>query len=184
MKNPSTKVLNQALAMRAEDKPWAEVLAATGLNYSQAWLFCERTNLSEDMDLSEAFQTSPGSTVTAARAEGNSWGLIAVRCNVPESRVRSEFAKATGNKSQGIRIGKGGRFYYGDQDLYQDVLNPTGTLIPVGADHETARGCAADQRIMRLDMDELKNLAADLGIAIKGQTKVTLAKKIRAALAK
>jgi orotidine-5'-phosphate decarboxylase len=167
MRNPSTTTLEIARTMRAEGVAWSKVLEETGLNYSQAWLYVERTNLPADLDLEAAFQADPKATVAAARAEGNSWGLIAVRCNVPESQVRKQFKNGSGLLSQGLRIGKGGRFFLGEPELYVAELNKPGTAIAAESDlplRTRAITASRSQRMIHLDMKELKALAADYGI--------------------
>lgn len=183
-KNPTMDQLQAAYELRSQNMAWPEVLEATKLNYSQAWYFCTRQDLPKSMDLAKAFATDPGETVKAARKEANnSWGFIAVRCNVSESAVRRAYTEATSLKSQGCRIGKGGRWLYSDQVLYNDVLRPTGTDIPKDAvGREGAEVAAGTQRIHQLDFSELKNLAADYGIEFKGGTKVSLAKKVLKAM--
>jgi len=61
-----------------------------------------------------------------------SWGEISVRLGIPESKVRSAFKKAEGaRKDVGLRIGKGGRFAYGDPTLYLEHRASEGAHIPV-----------------------------------------------------
>lgn len=186
MRNPTTKVLEAARSMRADGVAWTKVLAETGLNYSQAWLYVERANLPESLDLAAAYEANPTTVVAAARAEGCSWGLIAVRVNKPESQVRKAFTEATSLKSQGLRIGKGGRFYYRDGVLYQDTLKPTGTAIPKGANHAQAVEASLSQRMIHLEMPALRSLHLKYTgqEAPKVTTKAKLVRSILAAQAK
>lgn len=59
-----------------------------------------------------------------------SWGEIAVRLGMPESRVRSAYRHNGVRKDLGLRIGKGGRFAYGAGDLYTDNRKKEGAQIP------------------------------------------------------
>lgn len=188
MKNPSATVLEAAKAMREGGASWKIVLEETGLNYSQAWLFIERSNLPEDLDLSAAYGENPSGTVQAARAEGNSWGLIAVRCNVPESQVRKNFTAGTQLLSQGLRIGKGGRWFLGEPTLYAENLAKPGTAIDAdGEEPVRVRAVEASrtQRLISQDWPMLKAMAAELNVPFKkGMTKVKFCQAILAAQAK
>lgn len=60
---------------------------------------------------------------------GISWGEISVRLNTPESTCRGAFNLVSDRKDRGLRIGKGGRYAYGDATLYQDNRKKEGAHI-------------------------------------------------------
>lgn len=60
-----------------------------------------------------------------------SWGEIAVRLQMPESRVRSAYRHNGVKKDLGLRIGKGGRFAYDAGELYTDNRRKEGAQIPL-----------------------------------------------------
>lgn len=138
------------------------------LNHTQVDAITYRARITDEDR--EAFFNG-GSTlseqVIAARDSGLSWGWIGYVAGVSEGAVRTAYAKGSGKKSQGQRIGKGGRFYYRDGVLYEDTLKPTGTVIPVGTDHAGATALSYQQRIERLDWDGLVRLASAKGVERK-----------------
>jgi hypothetical protein len=71
-----------------------------------------------------------GPVVQDLRTKNNSWGEIAVRLGMPESRVRAIFKASGSMKDLGLRIGKGGRFALGDPTLYLDNRRKEGAQIP------------------------------------------------------
>lgn len=60
-----------------------------------------------------------------------SWGEIAVRMQIPESRVRAAYRHNGVRKDLGLRIGKGGRFAYDAGELYTDNRRKEGAQIPL-----------------------------------------------------
>lgn len=60
-----------------------------------------------------------------------SWGEMAVRMGIPESKVRKLFRASGAKKDKGLRIGKGGRFAYEDPTLYLEHRKLEGAQIPV-----------------------------------------------------
>lgn len=181
MKNPTIAQLSLALELHEANTPMKAILAETGLNYSQAWYFIRSAEL-RATDKLETGEITP-QVISDLRSAGHSWGEVAVRCQLPESRIRKMFSEATGLKSQGQRIGKGGRFYYGPisgQPLYADTLKPTGTSIPVGAHLAEAVECAQEQRMIHWDIKEIRSLAQEMGLNTKG-TKAQLVRRIKAA---
>lgn len=54
--------------------------------------------------------------IVAARDEDlNSWGRIAARAGIAESRVRKIYEETTGTSPRGLRVGKGGRYPDGEK---------------------------------------------------------------------
>lgn len=73
-----------------------------------------------------------GPQVRELRMQGEiSWGEISVRLNLPESTCRNGFNKVSDRKDRGLRIGKGGRFAYGDPTLYLDNRKKEGAHIAI-----------------------------------------------------
>lgn len=178
--NPTTDQFDQAFAAHKAGATVKQICADTGLNYSQLWRFCESRKLDEAGF--EFYTELDPETVKELRDQGLSWGSVAVRFRLsdahqalgcPEGSVRSAFTKATGLKSQGQRIGKGGRFYYGysGQPLYAGELRPTGTDIPKDAKLGDALICAESQRMVGWDIQDVRAKATELGISLKAGKK-------------
>lgn len=193
---PSTKSFDEAYAMHKAGGTVKAICAETGLNYSQLWRFCESRKLEE---AGFEFHTEiDNDQVKAYREADMSWGSIAVRFRLneshtnlgcPEGKIRKAFTEATGLKSQGQRIGKGGRFYYGfsGQPLYAGELRPTGTDIPKDAKLGDALVAAESQRMVGWELDAVRAKAEELGIKLKSgsknKTKAKLIHEIRKAMA-
>lgn len=149
-----TTALDLAYRMFEEKKTTKEILALTGLNESQMWLDRTKRQIT-DGTIAGGFIKVAGETDTKVaaqiakfRADGESWGLIAVRCQMPESRVRRTFTNATAIDSKGLRIGKGGRwvsdepaFYTGgDRAKLGTELDPTlPAFVQLPTDDEAVR---------------------------------------------
>lgn len=134
MKEPDEKVLERALKLHREGKRLKEILELTGLNYSQAWLYITDADLSPSQRVKAKDATSQ--TVKQLRDDDQlSWGLISVMMGYkafPESRVRKMYEEASGLRSQGLRIGHGGRYLNGDPVLYADDRRKPGIALPKG----------------------------------------------------
>jgi hypothetical protein len=162
---------------------WADYQAhhPDGPKYSRAWLLVERALMQAlepqamidvDAEIAAAkaawnglpakvkeanpFDSKAIQNVIIRRCrleDGDSWGRISVRMNIPENRVRSLFRNGGALRDKGLRIGKGGRWLMDDQDLYQahrikegaaiDVSTPLSTVkhnpaALVNADHRLA----------------------------------------------
>lgn len=123
MHKPSQEVMKQAHKLRAAGRNHKEIMAETGLSHSQMEREFMRADI-ENSVIAGGFLKVPETltekavTVARLRNEGESWGLISVRFNEPESRTRKGFAEATGMDSAGMRIGKGGRYLAGDPRFY------------------------------------------------------------------
>ena len=139
-KKPTQEALDQAFAMWQGGGSNGAIMEATGLNYSQMWLDRQDRTMDENGRIEthdKNGQALPDTVVAAAiarcRAADESWGLIAVRCRLPESRVRRIFASATGISSQGLRIGRGGRYVADDPRFYSGADRPkVGTELDPG----------------------------------------------------
>ena len=134
-KNATIEALNGYVADRLAGVPAAKAQANHGVSHAQAEFHFLRTVPVAQGGMQELVGTVAANPAEATRlrSEGQSWGRIAVLMNVPEGKARKLFAEGSGLKSQGNRIGRGGRFYYGDngQPLYDGDLKSTGTPIRV-----------------------------------------------------
>lgn len=164
-----TKAIAKAVKMRADGAKWPEVLKATGLTHVAA----EYGVLNATEKRRIAF--TPENVVMLRDKEGRSWGYITVVTGQgsSESKVRNTYRDAANVESQGLRVGKGGRFYRRDQLLYDGELKPTGTSIPKG-EKPVARQHALKQRILTLvkaDPQAAQRIAAKYGITIPASAK-------------
>lgn len=196
--NPTTEAFDAAFALHKEGGTVKAICAETGLNYSQLWRFCESRKLDEAGFEFYTELAGKEEIVADLRKSGFSWGSIAVRFRLtdahqalgcPEGKIRKAFETATGLKSQGQRIGKGGRFFYGysGQPLYAGELRPTGTDIPKDAKLDGALLAAEEQRMVGWDISLVRAKAEELGIELKtakgkNKTKAVLIGAIRKAL--
>jgi len=133
MKAPEESVLKKALALHQKGAKMKEILEETGLNYSQAWLYITDAELPQSQRVSQANRTP--ATVRKLREEGDSWGLISVKfgyLEFSESKIRSMYQEFTGKRSQGLRIGRGGRWYGDEPRLYNGVRRRSGVRIAKG----------------------------------------------------
>lgn len=177
-----TAAQKKAVRLKADGAKMKQILVETGLNHSQAEAAILAASFTpEDRKWFDGLGKTPDERFVAARKAGKSWGWIAVLAAVPESQVRKAWTAATGTKSQGTRIGRGGRFYYGEggRPLYAENLRSTGTQIKLGSDRETAILQSRLQRMANLTMEELTDLGKDYGVTFKkGETKTAYAKRI------
>lgn len=107
----------QVVDLRDEQEmKWSEVAEALGCQQGKAMMAYllatipakERIKFKDDDDLAEK--------VVAARDDDNqSWGYIAARAGVAESKIRKLYTEQTGNTTRGLRIGKGGRYPDGEK---------------------------------------------------------------------
>lgn len=173
MKNPTVSTLTDAADRREAGEAWKSILADTGLNYSQALDFFRIRQIKEAGEYIGEDETGvpvTGTMVADLRAEGLSWGEVMYRTGLKEGRVRKLFTERTGDRSEGQRIGKGGRFFYGHsgEPLYTGGnLKATGTKIPKGSKLEGALLSADQQRLLGIPVGELRAQAEAKGLATK-----------------
>lgn len=130
-KQATTEQYDQAWAMHQAGATNGQIQEATGLNYSQMWLDRTRRELEQGNDTVGGWiathdpktkaplpNTVIGAAIVKARAADQSWGLIAVRTRMPESRVRTVFTEVSALDSRGLRIGHGGRWVQDDPRFY------------------------------------------------------------------
>jgi hypothetical protein len=146
MKDVTDKERKLALKLHKEGKTKKEIREATDLNYSQLWVIINDAELPDNLRVKEKDRTP--ATVRKLRSEDVSWGMIALRFGIdeyPEGRIRRMFEEATGDKSQGQRIGHGGRFLLGEPRLYAGDRRRPGVALP-----------------KELSLGEIRDLAATL----------------------
>lgn len=166
------KAIAAMIKLRDGGAKWPEVLQKTGLNH----VIAEREYMRHQFISGggKVVEATPANVVKL-RNEGFSWGQITVRVGaVSEGPVRRLYTEGSGNVSQGLRNGHGGRFFAGDQELYEGALQPTGTVIPKGQISER-RNLAFTQRIAKMERGELVQYAKDNGVNPKGKTNAQIA---------
>lgn len=125
-----------------EKLPTAKLMAASGWTESRTWQVARRrvietlqpqllVNVSELTKGLEADKVDPtiAKVIVKLRDQGVSWGEINVRLGISEGRVRSLFAKHSGRKDRGLRIGRGGRFVTDNPTLYLENMKAEGAVI-------------------------------------------------------
>ena len=163
----------KVLADKEGGMSYAAIGAKYGLNHTQVDRISYAARITdEDREAWFASAPSMGERAVKGREDKISWGMMGILEGVPETRIRAEFAKATNNKSQGQRIGKGGRYYQREELYYEDVLKPTGTTIPVGTPREKALVLSKAQRFGKLDQAGQDAIGASVGVPwVKGSGK-------------
>lgn len=119
MKNPTKDTYAQADKMKKAKATNKEIMAATGLSHSQLEIHLvhqEIANYGGYLTVPESV-TAWVAGIAKLRTENQSWGVIACRFKVPESRIHRVF-RESGVRSHGQRIGKGGRYIADDQRFY------------------------------------------------------------------
>jgi len=117
--------------------------------------------------------------VVYLRKSGWGWGDIMVATNSTEGQVRACWADKTGVDSRGVRVGRGGRYYKGDADLYADTLRRTGTAVPVGTAHADRKVFALQQLYMAKSIGDLRTMADKAGLTYTPKsTKAQLVKAL------
>lgn len=113
------------------------------IGYNRGWLIVARAWLEQNepqslvtlpdpskYDSKGAYEQACGKVVSKLRNEMNlSWGRIMVITGQTEGFVRKVYEADGIQKSKGLRIGKGGRFAYGDPQLYLDNRKVEGAQI-------------------------------------------------------
>lgn len=161
------------LADKEEGLTSAQLMEKYELNHSQVDLIVYTLRATDDVV--EAYMnsgTSMGERTVAGRKEAHSWGFMAVLetigtgRKVSESAIRNAFKATSDTKSEGQRIGRGGRFYMVEPVLYQDELKPTGTVIPADAprSRDVAKGHANEQRFTRLGTEGQNHIGEQVNV--------------------
>lgn len=104
----------------------------------------ERVKFKDDEDL--------GTQIVDLRDnEQVSWGMIAARAQVPESKVRKLYTDTSGVDSKGLRIGRGGRFPAGMEPTDNGTATkPAKKAVKAKADPNPGRKNLGD-----MDLDEI-----------------------------
>ena len=135
---PTSALFDQAWELHQAGATGAEIKAATGLNESQYVADRWKREMEADPAKYGGFikgdsDTALAAQIVRARDAGQSWGMIFVRCQLPEGRVRRIFKEATAIDSRGLRIGKGGRYVADDPRFYAGADRPkAGTELKPG----------------------------------------------------
>lgn len=181
IRNVSAEQYAKVVELRAQGLGLKAIQQATGLSHSPVECVLMHHAYFEVAG-AEAIEPTEENVVALRDYYQISWGAIGIMCNTTESRVRSLYKKATNTESVGTRIGKGGRYFAGDPDLYADQLKVSGTKIPAG-EIANRKVHAEVQRVMKLSFEELKATAEDWGVEVpKRTTKAALAKKVAKAI--
>ncbi len=129
----SDKTLKQVLHLHEQGKTIKSIMETMELDYGTVWLAITDDELPANQRVKPNQQSS--TKVKQLRDGGDSWGLIRVKfgyADYTEGKIRKMFEEASGLKSQGLRIGKGGRFFNRDGRFYVDDHRKPGTAIKAG----------------------------------------------------
>jgi hypothetical protein len=132
MKNPTPEQVAEAIAMKDSGATFKQVQKATGLNYSQVWLPWFRLHNADRLidpnasDYKNVLAKARGFQRVSGGAgfkrnwslPETSWGELSALIGLPESRIRRTFEEYTNVDSEGLRMGKGGRWLNDDQSWY------------------------------------------------------------------
>lgn len=167
---------------------WSKIEEATGINYSRGWLIVRRAYLEANLPnliidtvglVSKATQAAIeadrlgefsadrdviADLATELRAMSLSWGEMAVRLGLPESKVRSCYKLKGGKKDLGLRIGKGGRHAYDDPTLYRANRKAEGayidpTMVRKPHEEELLNYVAPDAPVVKVSKPRAKKTA-------------------------
>lgn len=166
----------------AKGMKWKEAQRLSGVGYASGWLFVQRLKMPKDQRIS-VDPTNPAATIAAIRharlVEKQSWGLIMARTGLPEGQVRACFTQATNVQSEGLRNGKGGRYFQDNAEAYAPApkvgwVRPTeaGVRLPaeilaglVEAGAVTGTDVA---ELKAMNIKELRSFAKSLGLPASG----------------
>lgn len=157
----------EAFALWVAGQPWKVITEATGVGYASGWLFCERVALLLNepeavVDLTGLTETQAANKIAEMRlVEGNSWGRIMARTGLTEGSARKLFTMKTNVHSEGLRNGKGGRFYQGNAEAYEPApkvgwVRKTDAEAALPA--EIVRGLVEAGSLEGADVDELEGM--------------------------
>lgn len=117
------KAQDKAVEMKLAGKGWKEIWEKTQLTHSQADLAWYRYQAQQNGTyIPEKFQAmteeDQARWILEQRINGVSWGVMHASTDVPESRLRTIFEKNHKVASEGLRIGKGGRWLAAEPRYY------------------------------------------------------------------
>ena len=94
-----------------EEKNWSEIAEELEISQGRTILLYLKATLRPEDVVKWTDDDDLGKKIVKMRDDDQiSWGVIGVRCQVPESKVRRLYLDTTGISSVGLRIGKGGRY--------------------------------------------------------------------------
>ena len=188
MKNPTIEVLTEAVEAKLGGMKSEEVLSTYDLSHSQFELaFWRLVPVAQGGMKEWAGKVEfTGENVQALREYFLiSWGRISILVGRPESAVRKLYKETARLLSQGQRIGKGGRWFLNERELYTDGLQRPGTKIDearakeIGSTRAAALISANEQKLIHKDTVELKAIAKAEGVKVSPKaTKAQLVKAI------
>lgn len=130
-KHEPDKLVNMTTLIQGRQKAQEEVHANL-LKQAKLAKGTEATRLEKAAENAryDFYRHGAGPIITDLRNAQISWGEMSVRTNWPESTCRNVWRKVNPQKDKGLRIGKGGRFAYGDPQLYLDNRRKEGAHVP------------------------------------------------------
>lgn len=162
----------------AAGKGSAQALKLTGLNHCQAdlaWYADVRNPKAVKFDPTFATKTETAqkAQLVQLRLAKTSWGCLAVITGWSESKVRNFFGRTTGLASEGMRIGRGGRFLSAEPRFY------LGNMKGIGI--EDAKPRSVDPKVAMAKADTVTTkLPALVKAARKGTAKRVSKPKVEA----
>jgi len=96
---------------------WAEIAEQLEIGQGKATVLYFKATLDPKDKVSWKNEEDLAEKIVALRDEDSiSWGIIAIRVGVPETKVRKMYTDTTGVDNKGLRIGKGGRHPKGEEN--------------------------------------------------------------------
>lgn len=117
-----------------EEMRFQALLAAADESLPREWLPIDVTGWDDAKIGRETRKLRAVTTDGKSTGKGQSWGRIAARMGLPESRVRRCFKAVSNVEDRGLRVAHGGRFVNDDGSLYSE--DPEHGVAIVKADEE------------------------------------------------
>lgn len=169
------RLQDEAFALHQEGVAIKDIQATLDLNYSQTWLgITERDMVTNHPELDHRAMDAakkPAAIVEARNKMDDhaSWGWLAVRFGMPESRVRKHFREEANVYDTGLRIGKGGRFMEDNGELYEGEAAKVGVIRVRG--EGAVKIAAVKAEALPTTLKGLRELAKDRGVTVQGNKK-------------
>lgn len=157
---------DRVVELRDAGEHWAAISEQLGIGQGRAWLLWTISKVPPNQRITGKDDDDLGAKIVKARDDQLlSWGTIAARAGIPESKVRSLYAKTSGVSSRGLRIGKGGR-RPGENGA---AAPATRTTKKAAARPEPAKVSSAEARkpLVEMSLTELKNRLNGKTITVK-----------------
>lgn len=154
----------QIVEARESGEKWNEIAERLGIAEGLAMqLFNNDQVKPKDRIKGDEDEVAAG-IVSARNDDQQSWGLIAARAGMPESRVRKIYRDTTGDSDKGNRIGKGGRY-------------PAGVTPPEKPAKAAKKASSKSKETSKWDGMDAQAIADELGgkqvtIKVNGKNKV------------